>query len=127
MSNPGDEVSATDELNLQGMIYYIKTFKSIGRTCTHADVKLTKVRAMHHQRYMEESHKDPEVVPTVDPKDWTKTLETVEDFIKEFQVEDGKPLSYRFSDDFIAPDAATDITYRTNGSKYFTHDEEIIS
>ena len=29
--------------------------------------------------HMEESHKDPEVGPTVDPRDWPKTLETVEE------------------------------------------------
>ena len=62
------------ESNLQGMIHYIKHFNRIGRTCTYADVKLAKVCAMYHQRDMEEAHKDPEVVPTVNPKDWPKTL-----------------------------------------------------
>ena len=50
----------------------------------HANVDLTKIRAIYHQLNMEEAHKDPEVVPTVDPKDWPKTLETVEEYIKEF-------------------------------------------
>ena len=49
MSNPGVVVSAMDEENLQGMIYYIKHFKSIGSTSTHVDVELSKVRAMYHQ------------------------------------------------------------------------------
>ena len=67
------------ETNLQGMIYYIKHFKRIGRTSTHEDVDLSKVHTMYHQREMEEAHRDPKVVPTVDPMDWPKTLERVEE------------------------------------------------
>ena len=72
------------DANLQGMIYYIKNFKSIGRTCTNADVELSKVCAMYHQRYMEEAHKNPEAVLTVDPRDWPNTLETVKYYIRGF-------------------------------------------
>ena len=54
--------------NLQKLIYYIKHFKRIGRTCTHANVDLVTVRAIYYNQDMEEAHKDPEVVPTVDPK-----------------------------------------------------------
>ena len=97
VSNPEVSVSAMDEANLQGMIYYIKYFKSIGRTCTHADVEISKVRVMYHQRDMEESHKDPEVVPTVDPRDWPKTLETVEEYIRGFHGVDGQPLIYKWA------------------------------
>ena len=59
VSNPGVAVSEMAEANLQRMIYYINHFKRIGRTCTHADAELSKVRAMYHQRDMEESHKEP--------------------------------------------------------------------
>ena len=84
MSNPGVAVSGMAEANLQGIIYYINYFKRIGCTCTHANVELAKYRAIYHQWDMEEACKDPEVVPTVDPKDWLKTLETVEEYIRGF-------------------------------------------
>ena len=84
MSNPGVAVSGMAEANLQGIIYYINHFKRIGCTCTHANVELAKYRAIYHQWDMEEACKDPEVVPTVDPKDWLKTLETVEEYIRGF-------------------------------------------
>ena len=74
VSNTGVAVSAMAEANLQGMIYYIKHFKRIWRTCTHVDVELSKVRTMYHQRDMEEVHKYPKVVPTVNTRDWLKTL-----------------------------------------------------
>ena len=62
------------EANLQGIIYYINHFKKIGRTCTHADVEIAKVRVMYHQRDMEKAHKYPYVVPDINLKDWPKTL-----------------------------------------------------
>ena len=69
LSNTGVAVSEMAEANLQGMIYYIKHFKRIGRMFTHADVELSKVHEMYHQRDRGESHKDPKVVPTIDPRD----------------------------------------------------------
>ena len=48
VSNTGVAMSKISEANLQGMIYYIKQFKSIERTCTHEDVDIAKVRAMYH-------------------------------------------------------------------------------
>ena len=68
MSNPRVVVSEMAESNLQELIYYINHFKRIWRTYTHDDVELPKVRAIYCQKYMEEAHKDPEVVPTADPK-----------------------------------------------------------
>ena len=75
---------------------------------------------------MEKSHKDLEVVPTVNPKYWPKTLETAEDYIRVFHEVYGQPLIYGLSYDLIAPVAAHATTYHTNGSDYFTHNEEMI-
>ena len=79
VSNTGVAVSAMAEANLRGMIYYIKYLKRIGRTCTHAYVDLSKVCAMYYQKDTEEAQKDPKGVPTIDPRDCHKTLETVEE------------------------------------------------
>ena len=94
VSNTGVAVSAMAEANLQGMIYYIKHFNRTGRTCTHADVDLSKVHVVYHQQDMKEYHKDPKVVPTVNPRDWPKTLETVEEYIIGFHGVDGQPLRF---------------------------------
>ena len=75
---------------------------------------------------MEESHNDPEFVPTADPKDWPKTLEMVEECIRVFQGVYGQPLSYGLRDDLEPPASVSDPTYNTSGSKYFTPDEEMI-
>ena len=67
------------------------------------------------------------MVPTVDPKYWPNNFETVEEYIRGFLGVDGQPLSYGFRDYLEPPAAASDPTYRANGSKYFTHDKEIIA
>ena len=88
----------------------------------HAYVDIVKVRAMYHQRDMEESHKDPEVVSNVNLKYWSKTLEMVEEYIRGFLGLYVQPLTYVLRDDLIAPVAASDPLYHANGSEYFTHD-----
>ena len=108
------------------MIYYIKHFKRIKRTCTKADVEISKIRDIYHQRDMGEYHKNPKVVPTVDLRDCPKTLETVDDYIRGFKVVDAQPLRYGLREDCIAPVVAHDPTYPANGSKYFTNDEYMI-
>ena len=42
--------------------------------CTHTDIDISKVRAMYNQWDMGEPHKDPEVIPTVNPRDCPNTL-----------------------------------------------------
>ena len=126
MSNPGVAESAMDEANLQVMIYYINKFKRIGHTCTHAYVELAKVWVIYHQRDMEESHKDPEVVLTIDPKECPKSLETVEEYTRGFQEVDGQPLSYVLIDHLEYPANVSDTIHHAYGSKYFAHDGEMI-
>ena len=125
--NRGVSVSAMAESNLQGMIYYIKHFKRVSRTCTYAQVLLPNVRALYHQRDTEKAHKDPEVVPTVDPNDWPKTLETTIEYIHGFRGVDGHPLSYVFNKEMVPPPEADDPAYREPGSTYFTPDEEMLA
>ena len=67
------------------------------------------------------------MIPTVNTGGWTKTLEIVEEYIRGFRGVDRQPLIYGLRDDLIDPVAASDPTYRTNGSKYFIHNEEMIS
>ena len=51
----------------------------------------------------------------------------MEEYIRGFSGLDGQPLIYGLRDDLIGPVAASDPTYCDHGSKYFTHDEKMIS
>ena len=80
VSNPGVAVSAMAEEYLQKMIHYMKSFKIIGCTCTHADVELSKVSAMYHQQDMEEAHKSLKwylpLIQGTDPIPWKQWKST---------------------------------------------------
>ena len=52
LSNNWITVSGIDEARLQGIIYYIKYFKRIGRTCMHADFDPAKFRVIYHRQGM---------------------------------------------------------------------------
>ena len=90
-------------------------------------IELSKFIVMYYQQDMDESHKDPEVVPTFDTKDWPKTLEMMNWKIIIFRGVYGQPLSYGLRDDLEPPASTSDTLHRANGSKYFTHDEEMIA
>ena len=109
------------------MVYYIQKIKRIGRTCKHVDVYLNNIGEVYHQLDMEEAHKDPKVVPTVDPKYWPKTLETVAEYIRGFVGVDEQPLSYGLMYYLEPPAVASDPTYLSDVSWYFTHDKDIIA
>lgn len=125
--NHGVSVGQMAETNFEGMVYYIKHFKRVSRTCTYADVLLPSVRALYNQRDKEEAHKDPEVVPTIDPIDWPKSLEAVEEYLHGFRGVDGQPLSYVLNNEMVPSPEATDPGYRQAGSTYFTPDEEMLA
>ena len=51
----------------------------------------------------------------------------MEEYITGFRGVDKQPPDYRLRDDWISPVVASDPTHHNNVSKYFTHDEGIIS
>ena len=71
---------------------------------------------MYHQQDMEEAHKYTEVLPTVDPREWHKTLETVKEYIRRFCGVYGQLLSYGLKDNFIDMAVAHDPRYCANKS-----------
>ena len=83
----------------------------------HIDVDLSKVRTIYHQRDLEEGHKDSEMLPTVNPRDWAKTLEKVEEYIRGFCRVDWQRLRFGLKGDLINPVASNDPTYCDNESE----------
>ena len=51
----------------------------------------------------------------------------MEEYIRGFLVKYVQPLSYLLRDDLIAPVSASDPMYLSNGSKYFTHYDEMVA
>ena len=109
------------------MVYFINYHNIFSWELYYTDMVLTQVHKLYRHCDMEEAHTDPNVVPTVHPKDWPKHLEMVVEYISEFCVVDGNPLSYFLTDDLVPPSELTYPDSGNNNSNYFTCDDEIIA
>lgn len=123
----GVKVSAQAEENLQGMVYLIRHHKRVCRTVDFADVTLDKVLKLERQREFEAAHTNPSSEPTIDSKDWPKTMELVVEWIGGFRGVDGHPLSYVIRDLLVPPGQNSDPTVGEANSEYLTYDEELIA
>ena len=94
---------------------------------THALVTLAAVRKMETQRQQEDAHKDSIVPTVVDLKNWPKSMESLEQYVRGHWGVDGGPLGYVICCDLFLPASAMYPGYNIAGSKYDDHDGEIIS
>ena len=102
--NPGTNVSLVAEKQLKLTVYFLKHRQRCSRTTDFKYVTLERVRAMQTLHDMEKQHKDPETAdPTkiISAKDWTKTFETIDEYIGKHNGVRGVPLTY-----VVRPDVA---------------------
>ena len=64
------------------------------RTLRASDITITKIKALRNLREEEDAHTDPSESPTIDPKNWPKTLEAVGEWIGQHLGVKKSPLSY---------------------------------
>ena len=81
-------------------------------------MELTQVCKLYHQHDMDESHKEPNVVPTAKPKDWPNNLEMVVEYISGFSGADGHPINYCLRYDLVLMAELTNPTVGANDSTY---------
>uniref|UniRef100_A0A7S2SL59 Uncharacterized protein n=1 Tax=Eucampia antarctica TaxID=49252 RepID=A0A7S2SL59_9STRA len=93
-SDPGTKVSPRAEENLKLTIYYIKHQVRVFRDVVLGNITLSSIRKLINQRDTEKSHVDPETLPKIDACDWPKTIEAVEEYLRQFRGLNGVPLSY---------------------------------
>ena len=122
-SNNGIAVLVMAETNLQGVLYFINHHTRFDRTYNYANVALTQVGKLYHQNDMEKSKRYPNVVPDIASKDWSRTLETVVEYIRGFCGLYGHPLSYCFRGDLVPTAEITDTTVDNSNITYFSCDE----
>jgi len=81
---------------------------------------------MKPQMLQESTAKDPTVVPTIDFKNWPRSMESLENYIRGHMGVDKTPLSYTIRTELFPPRATDDPTFGVAGSVYSSIDEEII-
>ena len=92
---PCVKVNARDESNLMLAVYFIKHQYRVSRYVTFGDVMLAGLRKIAGQHELEEDATEISVANLrVQTKDWLKTLEGVEEYIRMFCGVNGTSLSY---------------------------------
>jgi hypothetical protein len=75
---------------------------------------------------MEASHKDPTALPVMDPKNWTKNFEAIDEYFRGTRGHKKHPVKYVYRDLLVPPLAAVDPQTGVVGSNHFSHDDELI-
>jgi hypothetical protein len=92
--NPGIQVSARAETNLKLAAFFLRHKIRTGRTVAPADVTLASIRALRELREYEETYKPSEDVPTINDRDWPKTMETILEYLRSYLGDKKIPLAY---------------------------------
>ena len=95
VANPGTAISLRAETNLKLASYFVKYRVKTSRDTTAADITLEAVRNISGLREWELNHKDvdpPENI--INPKDWPKTMESIQEYLRGNLGVTGIPLAY---------------------------------
>lgn len=92
--NQGFMVPMRAENNLKLACYYLCHHKRMSRTTLAAQITLENVRAIHDLKLQQDNHKDPSEIPTINPKDWAKTMEDLREYLRGHLGITKVPLSY---------------------------------
>ncbi|KAI2512366.1 hypothetical protein MHU86_2028 [Fragilaria crotonensis] len=108
VQNPGVQVNLRAELNLKLLSFYLRHQVRVSRTVAVASVTLDNIRSIRELREFESTYKNPDDLPTINPKDWPKTMEAIDEYLRSVLGERKIPLAYviRKNED-IAPDTET--------------------
>ena len=123
---PGISVSVRAATNLRLAVYYCRHKKRTSRTVAPADVTCPNIRMFKTLREEELSHTPPTQAPTINPKNWPKTLEAIYEYLTSHLGIKKAPLSYVVRSDEDAPVSASDPAYGVADSQYSSPQDEII-
>ena len=111
--NPGIQVNARAETNLKLVAFFLRHKVRTGRMVTPADVTLPSVRNLRELRDFESTYKPSEDVPTINDKDWPKTMETILEYLRSYLGDKKIPLAYVVRKEETVPEADPEGGYAT--------------
>jgi hypothetical protein len=112
------------------MCYYVKHMQDrVDRDITFPSVTLAAVKRLKAQQLLEQTHKDPTITPTIDFKNWPKTMDVLDQWVRGHRGVDGSSLGYviRKSTNLFPPAAADDPPMGAGESTYMSHDDEVVA
>jgi len=116
-------ISYKAEMNLQLAVFYIHHKHCTSWTVDYADITVPSIHALKKQCKVEALKEAKPELPTIDPKDVSKTYEAMVQYLRGMRGESGVPLSYvaRPTNKLIPKPSAEDPS-----TGYSTHDEEMV-
>ncbi|KAI2510107.1 hypothetical protein MHU86_4274 [Fragilaria crotonensis] len=117
VANPGVNVTQRAEGHLKLMAFYLRHQARVSRVVLAPQITLNSIRMVRDLRELESTYKAPTdtSLPTINAKDWPKTMETIEEYLRSYLGERKIPLAYVVRKTVEVPDAANDpsINYPT--------------
>jgi len=121
--DPGVKVSVRAEENLKLVAYYCRHQERVSRPTNVALITLSNVRNLTKQRDLERQKvTDAREPPTVNTKDWPRTMEAIEEYLQQFRGTTGVPLSYVIRREVKPPLASADPS-----TNYATIEHEMVA
>ena len=94
VANLGIQVSLRAKNNLKLSRFFLKHKVKIGRVAVATNMTLDNIRLLRELKESEKEHKDPVVSPVIDANNWTKTIESLEEYLSGNIGVKGVPVSY---------------------------------
>ena len=119
----GIMVSQRAETNMQLASYTVRHHNRISRATNVTAMNPTSIRRLRELKIKEDSRDgDPPTAPTIDPKNWPKTMDALQDYFCCVLGETKAPLAYIIRDVATVPDEADDAP-----DNYDTPENEMIA
>jgi len=94
VNNPGTPVNLQAENHLKLLAFFLRHQDRVGRTVTTADITLDSIRTLRELRDFESSYKEPDDPPSINAKDWHKTMESLHEYLRSYLGDNKIPLAY---------------------------------
>ena len=108
LPNPGINVPVKGEQNMKLAAYYVRHQKRINRPVVVPAITAALLRRFKDLKEAEDEHKDPTDKPTLNEKNWSKTLEEIEEYLRNHLGHTKIPLAYVVRKEQDVPPHATD-------------------
>lgn len=102
--DPGIPVSLAAENNLKMAAFWLRHQVRVQRNPTPAEITLVNIRTLRELRDSEIAYEAPTEYPTINVKDWPKTIEAIREFLRIFLGETKIPLAYVIRDTVELPE-----------------------
>lgn len=101
--NQGSQVSLRAENNLKLACFWLRHRVRTSRETTPPNVTLASVRTVRELRLSEQSYDTPHESPTINDRDWPRTIEALEEYFRNYLGETKIPLAYVIRKDRNVP------------------------